>query len=108
MGATAFFASTTLQVVGQQNQAKAQANALKGQANIADYNSQVAKINAESVRRSSTSQQLQLRRDTRQQLGRERAFAAQSGTGFGGSNKDLLERSETLAELDALNFSNGR
>ncbi len=38
-------------------------------------------------------------------MGEQRAATAQSGTGFGGSNADLLDQSATLAELDMLNIA---
>ena len=108
MGASAgmmMLGSTVLKTVGQSQNAKAQADALQGQASVADYNAQIAKRNAEEVLKVSSSQQLMLRRNQRQQLGRDRAIAAQSGAGTGGSNAEIIAQSETLSELDAMNLA---
>ena len=45
----------------------------------------------------------QVRRDARQTLGEQAAAVAESGTGFGGSNRDLMEQDSAKAALDALN-----
>jgi|GEM_PF-5527028 len=44
------------------------------------------------------------RRESRQIIGRQAAALAQSGTGTGGTNANLIEQSTGNAELDALNI----
>lgn len=103
MGVTAVFAFAT--VASQQAQASSQKKALRGQAATAEYNAEIAQVNAENALLSSSSNQLQLRREQRQFFGTQRAIAAQSGAGPGGSNRDIIEQSEDVAELDALNLA---
>lgn len=106
MGVTAVIAAgVVVSAVGQKQAADAQADALDAQGRTAEYNAEISKINAENARLSSTATQLQLRREQRQFLGTQRAFAAQSGVGVGGSNRDVIEQSKGLAELDALNIA---
>ena len=105
MGATVMLMGVGMSAVGQMASAKSQAGALKGQAGVSEYNAAISRQNAKTALDVSSAQQLQQRRSARQQLARERAFGAQSGTGEGGTNADLLEQSETLAELDALNIA---
>ena len=97
--------ATALQAIGGIAQANANAAALNQQANVADYNAAVSREQAGQALSVSTAQQLALRRQQRQQAGTMRAAAAQSGVGFGGSTRDVLERTDTLNELDALNLA---
>jgi len=79
-----------------------QGNAAKA---TSDYNAQVARNQAEQARQVSTAEQLAQQRQSRAQLGMTNAAIAQSGTGFGGTNKDILDQTQTLAELDVLNLA---
>ncbi len=98
-------AATAMKAIGGIAQANANAAALGQQAQAARYNATVSRQQADQALDVSTAQQLVLRRQARQEAGTRRAAAAQSGVGFGGSTKDVLERSDTLAELDALNVA---
>ena len=97
--------ATALQAIGSIQQGNAQAAAYNTQAQGARYNAAVSREQAQQALRVSSAQQMQQRREARQFLGRQRAMAAQAGVGMGGSTADVLERSETLAELDALNLA---
>ena len=97
--------ATIVQGIGQMQSAKAQAKALQGQGAMSDYNAEIMRINAQQALRASSSQQLMLRRTQRQELGRQRAIGAQSGTGEFGTNKEIIEQSEDLSELDAMNLA---
>lgn len=105
MAAAIPYALMAVQAVGAIQQASAAASNANSQASMSDYNAQVSRNNADAALKSSTSQQLAQNRQARQQLGVQRAAAAQSGLGFTGSNRDIIDRSETLAELDQLNLA---
>lgn len=98
-------AAAGAQALGTIMQANSQAAMLESQSTAARYNAEVSRQQGTAALQVSTQQQLALRRQQNQQLGRQRAAAAQSGVGLGGSNADLLEQSETLAELDVLNLA---
>lgn len=98
-------AGAAFQAVGAIQSANAQAAALGSQAASAKYNAGVSLEQAEQALTVNTMEQIRLQREQRQFLGRQRAMAAQAGVGKGGSTKDVLERSETLAELDLLNLA---
>lgn len=97
--------SMAFSVVGALSQANTARQNAQAQAKAADYNAQVARNQAYSALQESTSAQLAQRRRSAQLLGTQRAAAAQSGVGMGGSTGDILEQSETLSELDALNLA---
>lgn len=81
-----------------------QAAQMQQQAQIDDYRATVARQAATAKGQQTSAAEEALRRQQRQDLGRMRAAIAESGTGFGGSNADVLRQSTTLAELDALNI----
>ena len=85
----------------------ASAAASEGEANSHNYNAKVADINAGMALQQADRQEEQARRESRQDLGAQRASIAQSGTGFGGSNADIVRQSTTNAEMDALNIRYG-
>ena len=85
----------------------AESAAKKGEANAADYGAKVSDINAGMALEQADRQEEQSRRESRQALGEQRASIAQSGTGFGGSNADIMAQSATNAEMDALNIRYG-
>jgi hypothetical protein len=97
--------STVVSAVGAIQQSNAASASAKSQAQANDYNAQVARNQAQQSLQVSAAEQLMLSRRQRQQAGQSRAAVAQSGTGFGGSNADILEQSDTLAELDLLNLA---
>lgn len=97
--------SMAFTVVGALSQANTARQNAQAQSAAADYNAQVARNQAYSALQESTAAQLAQRRRSAQLLGSQRAAVAQSGVGFGGSTKDILEQSETLSELDVLNLA---
>lgn len=98
-------ASTVFSAVGAISSANSQANAYKSQAEWNTYNAAISRQNADAALQQSAAQQEQQNRSARRMLGEQRAGVAQSGTGFGGSNLDILDQSQTLAELDMLNIA---
>lgn len=76
-----------------------------GQATAADrtFQWQQAGENARVVAQQTGQRELAVRRDARQQLGAQAAAIAESGTGYGGSNRLIGEQDAVMAELDALN-----
>lgn len=106
VASTAFkIATTAFSVLGAISSANAESSAYQAKANTDTYNAEVAKRNAEVQAAESASEQSRHRRQVRQVMGEQRAAIAQSGTGFGGSNKDIVDRTATLAELDAMNIA---
>lgn len=102
---TLLIAATAAQAIGAISSANSQASQYQSQAQASEYNAKVSRQQADQALAVSTAQQIQQRREARQVLGRQRAQMAESGVGFTGSAGDVLERSETLAELDALNLA---
>jgi hypothetical protein len=98
-------ASTAVQAMGAIHQGNAAAASANAQAATADYNATVSRQQADSALGESSAAQMAQNRKWRQIAGKQRAAAAQSGVGFGGSNADILEQSETLAELDQLTLA---
>ena len=98
---------TGLKAIGSVAEGNAKSAAYKGEAKSHDYNARVADLNAGMSYEQGSQQEEQARRDSRQQLGEQRAAVAQSGTGFGGSNADVIRQSTTNAEMDALNIRYG-
>lgn len=90
---------------GAISQSNAQSAAAKTQSQMMDYNKEVDKLQAQNALNVSSAQQMQQQRAARQALGRQRAAAAQAKVGLGGTTEDLLDRSETLANLDQLNIA---
>ncbi len=87
---------------GAMQQAQTQAYNAKAQANALDYQATVDRNNAEAATQASNAREEQQRRGFRQLEGQARAGIAQSGTGFEGSNADILKQNAVLSELDAL------
>lgn len=98
-------AAMAFQAMGAISQANSAADNYESQAAVNDYNAAVSRNNSTAALSESAASQAAQRRRAREMLGEQRASTAQSGTGFGGTNADLLERSQTLAELDALNLA---
>jgi hypothetical protein len=98
-------ASTAFQVIGAISDANSKSDAYESQAAWNQYNATIDRQNADTARQQSASEQARQNRRARQVMGEQRAATAQSGTGFGGSNADLLDQSATLAELDMLNIA---
>ena len=86
---------------GQQQAAAAQAQATAN-AQAQEYNATVARNNARIASDQANAKEEAQRRHFQQLQGQAVAGIAQSGTGFDGSNYDLLKQNETNNELDAL------
>ena len=104
-------ASAAVSAVGAIQQGQAQKASYDSQAQANEYNAKVqennaiyARNNADSAnQQASAKEELQRRRFAAVQ-GQANAGVAQSGTGFGGSNADVLKQNAINAELDALNI----
>lgn len=90
--------------VGALVEGRQQANELRNQAELQKREAEIGKENAAITARQAGAREEQLRRSARQALGAQRAAIAESGTGFGGSNQDIVKQSTANAELDALNI----
>lgn len=98
-------AGTAFSVIGAINDASSRADVRESEAAWRTYNATIERQNAGAALQQSASEQARQNRHARQVLGQQRAATAQSGTGFSGSNLDMLDQSATLAELDMLNIA---
>jgi hypothetical protein len=98
-------ASMAFSVIGAISDANSKSDAYESQAAWNQYNATIDRQNADAALQQSASEQARQNRRARQVMGEQRAATAQSGTGFGGSNADILDQSATLAELDMLNIA---
>lgn len=73
------------------------------QAQAQDYNAKVAQNEANLSIDQANAQEGQVRRMSREQMGRQAAAFAASGVGYGGSTENALDQSAVNSELDALN-----
>ena len=105
MGPELMIVATAMQAVGAIQQGNAAARNANAAAAASDYNAAVSRNQAQAASIASTSQQIAQNRQARQLAGQQRAAVAQSGLGFTGSNRDVIEQSNTLAELDQLNLA---
>lgn len=106
-GATAGLAglsaiSTAVSVMGAMQQANAAEASARAQAQQQEYNATVARNNAKVAADQANAAEEQQRRRFNALQGQAIAGIAQSGTGFDGSNLDLLKQNEINNELDAL------
>jgi hypothetical protein len=95
-------ASTAMSAMGALQQGKAQAASYNAQAGANEYNAVVAQNNAIMAGEQANAQEEQQRRHYRDLQGKAMAGVAQSGTGFSGSNADVLQQNDVNNELDAL------
>ena len=95
-------ASTAVSVIGAMQQGQAQSASANAQAQAQDYNATVARNNAKVVSEQANAQEEAQRRHFAVLQGQAVAGIAQSGTGFDGSNADLLKQNAIANELDAL------
>lgn len=87
---------------GAMQQAETQAYNAKAQANALNYQATVDRNNAQAATDAANAREEQQRRSFNAMQGQARAGIAQSGTGFEGSNADILKQNAVLGELDAL------
>jgi hypothetical protein len=102
--AAAGAAVSTYGAIKQGQAANAQA---KAQADAQEYNAQVQRNNADTALAQANSAEERQRREFGQLQGQAIAGIAQSGTGFGGSNADVLKQNAINNELDALTIRYG-
>lgn len=95
-------ASTAVSAVGAIQQGQAQARAYRMQAQAQEWQSNLERLNADAVRKQTAAQEENQRRKFDALQGEALAGVAQSGTGFEGSNLDLLKQNQLNNELDAL------
>lgn len=95
-------ASTAVSTLGALQQGQAQKAAYQAQAQAQDYNAIVAENNARAAREQANAREEAQRRKFGALQGQAIAGIAQSGTGFDGSNADILKQNAIANELDAL------
>lgn len=95
-------ASTAMSAVGAMQQADAQAANYTAQAQANDYNATVNRNNAKVASEQANAQEEAQRRHFAALQGQAYAGVAQSGTGFDGSNADILKQNAISNELDSL------
>lgn len=105
----ALVASTAMSAMGAIQQGNAQSASYDAQARANEYNAQVQRQNATVARNNAqmASEQANAREEAQRRhfgalQGQAIAGVAQSGTGFDGSNTDLLAQNAVANELDAL------
>ena len=98
----AVVASTALAAYGAISQGEAASAQYKSQADAAEYNAQVARNNAQSASDQANFREEQQHRKFAQLQGQALAAIGQSGTGYSGSNLDMLHQNEVNNQLDAL------
>lgn len=97
----------SISAVGSIAKGQSEKQAANGQAASQNYDAQIADQNAAMSYAQGSQQEETQRRQARQTLGEQRAAIAESGTGFSGSNADVMRQSATNAELDAMNIRYG-
>ena len=95
-------ASAAMSAVGAIQQGEAQSASYKAQAQANDYNATVARNNATVASEQANAKEEAQRRHFAALQGQAVAGVAQSGTGFDGSNADVLNQNSINNELDAL------
>jgi hypothetical protein len=73
------------------------------QSNAATFNSEVAKNEQNLSINQANAQEGMVRRNSREQLGKQAAAFGAAGVGYGGSSETSLDQSAVNQELDALN-----
>lgn len=100
---TMMIAAAAFKSAGKLVSGYSEAAGYEAQANAEGYNARLATQNAETASSQANLREEQMRREARQVQGEQRAAIAEGGTGFGGSNLDIVRQDASLAELDALN-----
>ena len=73
------------------------------QSNAASFNSKVAQNESDLSINQANAQEGMVRRNSREQLGKQAAAFGAAGVGYGGSSETSLDQSAVNQELDALN-----
>ena len=95
-------ASSAMSAMGAMQQADAQAASYRAKAQQDEYNATVERNNAKVAADQANAKEEAQRRHFAALQGQAVAGIAQSGTGFDGSNLDLLKQNSINNELDAL------
>lgn len=95
-------ASAAMSAMGAIQQGQAASAQAKAAANAQRYNATVADQNAQVAHGEANAAEEKQRRDFGQIQGQALAGVAQSGTGFSGSNMDVLKQNAVNNELDSL------
>lgn len=95
-------AGMAMSAVGAIQQGQAASAQAQAAANAQRYNAQVAEQNAQVARAEANAAEEKQRRDFAQVQGQALAGVAESGTGFSGTNLDVLKQNVVNNELDAL------
>lgn len=103
MAAPLMLAGSAVGALGALQSGYAQAGQYNAQAGAAAYNRDLARQNADTVSAQANAREEQIRREGRQTLGAQRGAIAESGTGFTGSNLDIMQQDAANLALDALN-----
>lgn len=98
-------AAVVMSATGAIQQGNAAAAQYKAQAQANEFNATVSRQQAQTALNESSAAQIAQQRKSAQVLGMQRAASAQAGVGDGGTTADLLDRSQTLSELDQLNLA---
>lgn len=96
-------ASAAISAYGAISAGKAQAASAKSAQNAANYNATVDKQNAMSAEAAGSANELAMRRQNDQILGKERASAIEGTGGTGGTTAGVLIQNGANLELNALN-----
>lgn len=94
--------SAGVSTIGMLASSHAQANSYRMQAYAAENNAALLRANGQVAAQEANAREEALRRNYGRLQGEALAGIAQSGTGFSGSNLDLLKQNDTYANLDAL------
>jgi hypothetical protein len=97
-------AQAAMGVANAYRQGRAQMAQYEAQGMAHDYNEALLKQRAAESAVAFSLREDQMRRSNRYEAGRRAAWAAQSGTGMGGSNADVSLQQGANEELDALNI----
>lgn len=95
-------ASTAMAALGSIKQGQAQSASAQAQAQAQEFNATMARNNAQMASEQANAAEEQQRRKFDALQGQAIAGIAQSGTGFDGSNADILKQNAISNELDAL------
>lgn len=96
--------SQVLSALGSMSEGNDRAAQYEAYAQANAYNAAVLRARAESARGVAAVREDSYRTSSRIDAGEQRAMAAESGMGMGGSNLDILRQNAVMRELDALNI----
>jgi hypothetical protein len=98
-----YIASAAIGAVGAISSGQQQKTQFQAYAQANEYNALAQQQRAQTSRLVAGEREQMQRRESAFAIGKQRAAAAESGLGLGGSTGDLTSQSELFAEMDALN-----